>query len=228
MPVIDDIREQNKLAKGKGFKYALQYFWDYYKIHVAVVIVAIIIIISIVKSFVTYREPVFEAIIVNAANAPSEEEFAEYLGLDAEKERVYLDYSYYMTTVNDSFSESTYASAQKIMAVIASKSADIMLCKSDIFDTYKNSGIYGDLREYFSEEFLDSLGDKVIWYAIIDEDTNEADEPLPVAINVVDAPQLTDNACFKGNEVYFMIIANTQHPEYSTAFYSFLYNLPKD
>lgn len=223
MPVIDDIREQNKKIKGKGFKYAFSYLWEYYRIHALVIVLAILAIFFIVKTIVTSRDTGFGAIIVNAINAPSEEEFAEYIKLDTSKYCVSFDSTYKLATDLTSYDQNTYVNVQKIMAVVASKTGDVMLCDEFTYTRYISTGLYADLRDYFDEEMLNALGDKVIWGAETDTETGETiGEEYPMLINVSDAPKLEN--CYSGYTPYFAIIVNTEHHDYCIDFYNFIYN----
>jgi len=224
MPVIDDIKESHSKVKGKGFKYGFGYFWEYYRIPTLAVILITIFLVSIIKTMVTAKDTAFEAIFMNAAAVPDETAFAEIIQIDQKKEQVYFDNSYVMNVDPDSYSETTYVNSQKLMAVIASGAADVMLADPQMAASYFNAEIFGDLRNIFSEEFLNSLGDRVIWHTPIDSDTGEAvSDSIPIAINVNDAKKLIENSCYYTEDVYFMVIVNTSHPDYVRAFYDYIY-----
>lgn len=223
MPVMDDIREQAKKAKGKGFKYAVSYFWGYYKFLALGIIVAAAIIFSLAKAIITAKPTGFEAILIDAYYSPSDEAVAAYLGIDTEKYTVYQDVSYQFSMENGAYTQLAYTTAQKLAAAVASKEVDVVICNPEIFSKYKNS-LLGNLEDYFSKEFLDSLGDKVIYSTIIDNNTEEEIGPFPMAIDVSDAPQLFDTGAYKSDsKVYFCIVPNTTHPDLCVEYYNFLY-----
>lgn len=222
MPVIDDIKENHEKLKGKGFKYGFSYFWEYYKIPTLAVILVGIFLFSLIKTVVTSKDIAFEAILMNAAVAPDETAFAEQIGIDPKKEQVFFDSSYIMNVDPNSYSETTYVNSQKLMAVIASGSADVMLADPLMAGSYFNADIFGDLRDFFTVDELEALGDKVIWNAPVDPDTGETlRESFPVALNVNDAVKLKE--CYFTEDVYFMVIVNTTHPDYVKAFYNYIY-----
>lgn len=224
MPVIDDIRESQGKLKGKGFKYKFSYFWDYYRIPTLIVILVGIFLFSIIKTVVTAKDTEFEAIFMNAVNIPSEEDFAAKVGIDLDKYDVLFDNSYMMSTNVEVYDETTYTNAQKLMAVIASGMADVMLGDPAIIENYADAQIYADLRDYYSEEFLNSLGDKVIYHTPVDSETGEAiGAEIPYAINVGDSTKLSESLCYYTDDVYLTIIVNTKHPDYVRAFYEYLY-----
>ncbi len=225
MPVIDDIKENTSKLKGKSFKYKLEYFIQYYGVTALVIIACGIFIFSIIKTVVTAKDTAFEAIMINASNAPSEEDFANRLEIDLENYEVFFDYSYYMDTDPNSYSETSYTNAQKIMAVIASGSADVILGDPLVLKDYFHGGIFADLRDYLSKETYDKFKDKMIWYQPLNEDTGEPEGyEIPVAIEIADAPRLIENNCFIAcDSVYFGIVTNTKNPDWAEEFLKYIY-----
>ena len=146
MPVIDDVREQHAKLKNKGFKYRLSYFWEYYKIHTIAVILGGIFLFSIIKSVIFSKSTVFEAVMINAAGIPNETAFSEVLEINQKKETVLFDNGFYMTADFEHYDQQTYANQQKLMAVIAARTADVMLAPEDVSKNYWDSGVLGDLR----------------------------------------------------------------------------------
>lgn len=227
MPLIDDVRESHGKVKGKGFKYTVSYIYEYYKWYILAVIVGIIVIASMIKTFVTYKDPVFTALFVNAFQGIETEEFALRNDVDTSKNTVIVDATNSLYFGNEAKSQENYVTIQKIVAMVAAKDVDVMVAPESIITYYKDTEMLADLRNYFSEDYLESLGDKVIWFDI---NVEEADETvtvkkLPIAIDVTDAPKLTvtDNECFYTDEhVLFSIISNTEHPDYATDFYKYI------
>lgn len=224
MPVIDDIKESQSKLKGKGFKYKFQYFWEYYRVATFITIGALILVGSIIKTVVTAKDPAFEAIMINAIGKPSEEAFAAELQIDTKKFEVNFDSSYMMSGL-DSFDQTTYASMQKLMAVVASASADVCLTPAEYGEHYAKSDMFMDLREVYDEKFLEDLGDKVIWLKLNDPDTDKpVGEEIPLLIDVSDAKGLKgeENLCYATDTVYFGIWANAKHVDAAKKFYEFI------
>ena len=222
MPVIDEIKEQHAKVREKGLKYRLSYFWEYYKVHTIAIIVGGIFLFSIIKSIVTYKDTMFEAVMINAVNKPDETAFAEILELDTKKETVLFDNGFYMSEDTERYDQQTYANEQKLMAVIAARTADVFLAPEVLSQKYWDSGVFGDLRDYFDEETLEALGDKVVWYEPTDPDTGEKQPSMPIVIEVTDAPGL--KGCLVYDKVYMSAIVNTKHTDYVSRFYNFLYS----
>lgn len=222
MPVMDDIRAEAKKAKEKGLKYALSYFWEYYKFIALGIIIGIIMIVSLVRTIINNKPIAFEAIMIDSYFAPSDEALAEYLEINTDKYTVFQDSSYRFTTENGSYTQSAYTASQKLAATVASKEVDVIICDPEIFSRYKNY-VLADLSDFFDEAFLKELGDKVIYDNILDSDSNTLSGPFPLAIDITDCPQLLENGCYKeGTVVYFCIVPNTENPEYCVKYYDFL------
>ncbi|MCR5278740.1 MAG: hypothetical protein K6E19_04785 [Lachnospiraceae bacterium] len=225
MPVIDEIREQHEIVKKKGLKYRLQYFWDYYRTATLFTIIGLIFAGSIIHTFVTAKDTRFEVLMINSFSSPSQEAFGKLLEINEKKEEVTFDYNFYINPDPEAMDNATYANSQKLMAVIASKSADVMIAPETLFTRYVNGGVMGDLRNFFSESELEALGDKVLWLEIYDADNDETLPAAPLAIDVTDAPGLKDNACYPQDEKILMgPIINSKHPEDFKTFYNFLYS----
>lgn len=238
MPLIDDIRENNKKMKGKSFKEKLQYFWEYYKLPTIVIVFALILVISLIKTAINNRDVAFEAVMVNCIDTPDPVQFEEILGIDQKKEAVVYDNSFSMLADPASYNESFYTSAQKLVAVVAAAQVDVMISDKELSESYFNSEFFADLRNYFTEEELLKMNEpyedengnltepnKVIWHQMINEETGEPiGEYMPIAIDIGDAPAITSVPCCYYEHVYFTVFVNTQHPEDIRKFYDHLYS----
>lgn len=238
MPIIDEIRENNKKMKGRSLKEKLAYFWEYYKVPTIITAFVLVMAISLIKAAVTNKDIAFEVIMVNSANAPDPAQFSEILGIDTKKEAVIYDNTYAMLADPASYNESFYTSAQKLVAVVASAQADTMIADKELSESYFNSEFFADLREYFTPEELEKMNEpvmdengnlievnKVIWHQMINEETGEKiGEYMPIAIDIGDAPAITSIPCYYCDHVYLTVFVNTQHPEDIHKFYEHLYN----
>lgn len=223
MALIDEVKEQHAKVKGKGFKYKFSYFWEYYRIHTLVAVIILILGFSFIKSMVTAKKTVFQAIFVNAIHVPNEQEFAVALQINEKKEAVLIDGSY--TISLDTYDQYSYANQQKLMAVMASRDAEVIVSDSAYIESYMDSDVFGDLRDFFSDEELAAMGDKVIWHKPVNAETGEEGENMPLAIDITDAPQIKDNVCFAPeSKVYMGVICNTKRAATIPVFYNFLYS----
>lgn len=218
--VQQEIREEQKAyLKGKSLKYKLSYFKEYYLKATLIGLAVLAGIISIIYTTTHQKDEVCSVIMVNSVGTPSEEAFGEYLGIDTAKERVFFDNTYYVT--QDETNTSSYTSLEKLFAVIAAKGADAILADYDNMFSYCAGGLFGDLRDYFSEEELAALGDKV-YYGQVEEDEGVLSDPIPIGIDVTDAPGLKDPLCFVNDKIFFAVIVNTEHPENAVSLYRYI------
>ncbi len=165
MAVSDEIREQRQKLKGQGFKAHWDYFWEYYKIHTLVVVLVIIFGVLTARDILNEKEHALYCTMINSGASDAQEDaqnkYLEYAGIDSEVYDVLIDMSsIYRTDVID---EMTMATSQKIMAVISAKELDVLAADESTFYFYGNQGTFLDLRDIFSQEELDALGDKVFY-----------------------------------------------------------------
>lgn len=237
MPIIDDIRENNRKMKGKSFKAKLQYFWEYYRLPTIIILFTIIIVFSAVKAIITKKDVAFEVVMVNCQGTPDPTQFEEILGLNQEKEEVVYDNSFSMSADPAAYSEAFYTSAQKLVALVAAQQVDVMIADPQLSENYFNSEFFVDLRNYFTEEELKKMNEpfedengnliepKVIWHQMIDEETGDLiGEYMPIAIDIGDAPAITSVPCYYCEHVYLTVFVNTKHPEDIRKFYDHLYS----
>lgn len=221
MALRDEIRAERAKLAGKGFKYKWNYFWTYYTTHVVVIVVVGLIIFSIIRTIVNQKDTAYYVAFFNSATVPVTENFEDYLNIDRDEEEVIFDNSYTIRLQSGGDSES-YTSLQKFMASIASESVDAAIGEGEVIKFYAENEIYADLRDYYDEEFLDSLGKKLIYTTYTDEETGVISDPIPVAINVKDAP--ITRGCFPMEDVYLAFLVNSPHPEYNKDFYDYIYS----
>lgn len=224
MPVMDDIKESHSKLEGKGFKYRVKYFWDYYRVTTLVVVLVAIFLFSIIKTIVTAKTPAFEVIFMNAIATPDQTEFAKEIEIDEKKYEVVFDAAYNMNVSQESYDQATYTTAQKLMAVVASGTADAMLCDPSIAEYYSSSDIFADLRDIYSKEELALIEDKLVWFTPVNPETGESlGYEVPYAIDVTDSATLNSIPCFLSEKVYMMVVVNTKHTDYVKEFYNYLY-----
>ena len=167
MAVRDEIREQQKKLKGQGFKAPLGYFWECYKIH-TLVAVFVIIFISVLIRDISGRKPyALYAMMINIRGIDIQEyiqnDFYNYAGIDSSKEAVLVDTSASFSLAN--LDNSSVATSEKIMAVMAAKDLDVIVADRNTFGHYSALDTYMDLREVFDKKTLDALSEKnMIFY----------------------------------------------------------------
>lgn len=215
--VNDEIREQQNKLKGKPAKEKLKYFWYYYKIHTLVAIVLIIGAGNLIYTIVTQKDSVLNVVLVNTflEEAYDSEElaadFALYARIDTGKFEVTIDSGLYIDYENtDQYS---YANLQKIMAMAAGGTLDILLADDDYIDHNLNSGIFVDLHDFFTEEELALYEDRLIYREI-----PEYEEAIPIGIDVRDSKYLISDQI----PTWFCPASTCQNPENTRLFLEYL------
>ena len=224
MPVIDDIRDSQKMLKGKGFKYKFQYFWEYYRVPVIIILAFAAITISVITTMIKNKPAQFAVAYINAVGTPAASSFAEYAGIDESNGLVTFDAGYIISTDPLNITEATYTSAQKLMASIAGGDLDTMICTGDLCHGYLNSELYADLREIYSDAELEAFGDKVLWGTPTDPETGEVlGENMPYAICIGSGSAITSVPCYLEEDVYVAVIANAPHKDMVKKFVDYLF-----
>jgi len=165
MPVSDDIRKEKEKTKNMSFKGKLSYFWDYYKIHTIVAIVAAIILVTVIRDIRANKDYAFYGTYFNASPTFSAEEqmdaFAVYAGIDTEKYRALLDTTMYLSLTD--MSGTTIATSQKFAAMTYSSEVDMVVADEDIFANYAVNEMFYDLREVLPEDLLEQYKDAIFY-----------------------------------------------------------------
>ncbi len=164
----EDTNEQIKTMKDRSFKEKAEYFWEYYKFHALGIIVGIAVIIAIIRSILSYREYAISIIIVNPDNIVTEErspewesDLAEILQINTRKEQIYIDTS--ISVGNNTPQQLEYSALQKLVAFFTSRTADVFISNTPLFEEYSQNGNLSDLRNYYTDEELEALSD-IIYY----------------------------------------------------------------
>lgn len=164
MPVIDDIREQQKKAmKEKDLKGRLAYFWYYYKVHVFVTIAVIALAVSFIYQYVTNKEYGFYATFINASVADYEigrtwaDEFMEYAQIDPEEYEVYMDTS--VQTGGQAMSQYAMSSQEKMFAMLQVGEINLIAADTEVFESYSQNEFFCNLSEVLPADTLEKYKD---------------------------------------------------------------------
>lgn len=161
MALRDEIREQQSKLKGQGFRKKLEYFWDYYKLPVIIVLVLVALSIGIFREMQANKPSGFYALFLNAENADADKlgemtaDWYESLDIDPEKQSITVDAS--LRFDPEAYNELSIGGITRVSALLASKSVDCMVTDPKLFQYYAESGAFLDLRTLYTEEELRSL-----------------------------------------------------------------------
>lgn len=157
----EKVREEQSKLKDLSLPKKLEYIWDYYKPHMAGVLV-IVALIGMLVQIIHNKQMVTElsAALINAqaetgAVTQLHDEFVEFADLDGDKQEVILDDGYQIRP--ESMDQMTMAGETKIMAAVSASSLDVMLMDQEAFDFYVKTDMFLDLRGLFPEEEYGNL-----------------------------------------------------------------------
>ena len=187
--VIDEIRQQQMKTKEMSAKGKLEYFWDYYKVHTIVAILAILFAAMFIRDIVTAKDYNFYSILFNARQLSGdslESAFSEYAGLDTENYECYIDASTGLSLT--SFTEYDMATVQKLMATIQIGDLDTVMFNSELFNNYAGNEMFLDLRTVLSKEELNTWKDYLYYIDYVEVAAERED------VDVEESPDEKDAA----------------------------------
>lgn len=249
MPVMDEFKEERASIRTASTRQKYQYFKDYYRTPLIIVICVVAFAGILLYQFVTKKDSAFYAAMLNCSPYPDnewfEEGFLESAGIDKEQYDITLDTAVYLKL--NSTDEDSMITIQKIETYSGGGTLDVLMGGGDAFAYYANSVALRDLREFMTEEqlakyqdsfyYIDlALQDKLQEYTAADEvfdwsavpdprKPEEMEDPVPVAVYVDSSEKLGQAYYFKNaeNGVAMGMFANSSHPDHFTAFLDYLF-----
>ncbi len=247
MPVMDEFKEEREALKHGTWKQKISYFFYYYKWHVVVIAAVLFFIVSFIVETVTRKDTALYACLLNAVDINDTSEyvhgFAEYAGINEDKETVILDTSIQIDY--GSLDQDTAVSTQKLMVYMAGAELDVMVTDSESFETYANDDYFYDLREFLSPEQIKRYESSFYYVdlAVVEQwleakqnvsadlpqltfpdpkRPEEMERPVPVGIYLQNTDALRDKYYFQGDDVVISVFGNAPHPETTSAFIDYL------
>ena len=213
----------------------LGYVLDYYKLPIALALIALVILGSTVHRRLTKKNAVLYAAFVNVSVGETLEQtltdgFLDWCGADPRKNEVCVYRDLYLSD-DASFvnHEYAYASRLKLLGAINAGRLDLVLMNREAYDLLSRSGYLLDLSALalsgtaaaclVENEVV--LEDNVIEYNLNEADVyREITERVVNALDVSALPRLRD-AGFSG-AVYLGVVANTARGEDAVRYLSYL------
>ena len=250
MPVMDEFKEERAALKNAGFKAKWNYFWDYYKLPVAVTAIAIVLITTLVVQIMQRKDTALFVAMINGGSlqpdaAPYIEDFCEYADIDTAESTALFDTTMYIDFNN--LNDITKSSLEKMMVYVAAQEVDAVITAPDMFEYYGYGPTFIDLREFLTEEQIAKY-EPYFYYidqAIVLEKEKQQDamnyeyvpeypadpgdpstmqDPIPVGIYLKDnAETFLDNYYISGGEPIVGVIVNTIRPEMTSKFIDFIF-----
>lgn len=149
--------EEKQVSFGElSFTKKLQFIWDYYKWWIIGIVSLSIAIAYITPNIIENNKEVsLYAVLINSqitdqASTPIMDDFITYSNIDMDNKRIVLDSS--MKISRDNADKFTLEAHQKLLALLSSKTADVIICDQDNFEFYAEQGVFKPLDEVLPED----------------------------------------------------------------------------
>ena len=243
MTIRETIQKQKTAMKNRTLKERLSFFWEYYALKTAALIVALVVILAFVISIITQKEYAFTGVFFGAQSQASSENYLNNFAQEAN-----IDLKNYTLTIQETpeirmdqqISTEIYQSMETFTAMVAAQSVSCFAGNSDLFLYYAYLGYAKDLRTIFMQEELQALApylyyvDGQLIEAQEDSDEGYAEaywnrpadptkpelmaQPIPVGISLDAASEDFKNSYRFENPSVIGVCESSEFPEYAAAF----------
>lgn len=202
--------------KPMTFSQKLEHLWEYYHDYLWLVGAAAIFICAgfTVLSHQS-KETLVSGMMVNISIRQEgmdylTTDYLEKLGGKSGRQVASLDYTNFSSLDDPTSSEDNYSAMQLLPARVSGKMLDYMILDKFAMEFYVNQAVYLDLREFFTADELEELGnDRLIYARQVDET-----DMWVVAVDITDTNFVQDNVIVKnGDRIYFALSGSTQRME---------------
>lgn len=250
MAAMDEFKESREKIKNASMKVKLKYFWDYYKFHTIATIFAVVMIATLIRDVTSQKDYALYVTMLNSILVDEEyltefeQNYIDYAQVDTDNYQVVIDNSINFT--NNPVDEITMSASQRLVALTASGTIDVMVGDSTIFPDQANQGMFCDMRDILTEEqiakyepyfyYIDEAYIELIDEASESYDPNvilpnptdptkpeEMEKPVPVGIFVTDSTTLKNAYPFVGEYVAVGVLQNATNLDKSLQFIDYLF-----
>lgn len=240
--ISEYISNEKDKMKSKPFGQRLAYYWDYYKWHILVALLALVLLGHTVSAKLTQKDVILNGILIDGT-APLElpaavQSFYEVNGIDSQKQEMILDTGLALNSGVPSVVANTY---QAIHARVGAQDADFVMGYEYAIQrlSYDTSHMFADLREIFSAEILANWEGSIYYIdgsvlsQIADADFEEIilpdpfqpenmKDPIPVALDVSSCTAFSSVYYSPDRPVYISVVSNAPNRELTARFIEFL------
>lgn len=193
-------------------KQRLEHLWMYYKPHALCALLVLFVLNFIIVAIVNQSKDVLISGMI--VNITIDQEGYDYLLDDyhedlapGDKSKVVeLDYTAFGDMLDSEFGQESYYASMIVSARVEGNMLEYMIMDEYSMKFYIPQEIYLDLREFFTEDEIAELTaeDRLIYVRPEEEEGEEKQEPMPIAVDITDIPFAKDNVTSKG-KVYFAL-----------------------
>lgn len=186
MALKDEISRETVKLKDMPPKKKAEYIWEYYKFHILGSIAAVILICIFIRDWRENRKPVYlDMIVINSDIAYSDtnyihDDFIKYAGIDTGVYNLAIDTGFIIS--ESQMDQMSLANTEKLMAMFASGSIDMMLGPDSLIDEYGALNSYMDIKNVLTpkmQSLLEENGYELYYTTVYEEDANENPVPGP-------------------------------------------------
>lgn len=179
MALRDEINQETKKLKDMPPKKKAEYIWEYYKFHIIGTIAAVILICVFIRDYRENRKPVFlDMAVINSDMAYSEEnlisdDYVKYADIDTSVYNLSIDTGFVIS--ESGMDQMSLANSEKLMAMFAAGSIDLLLGPDDLINEYGAMSAYMNIEDILTpdmREQLESKGYELYYTTVYEEDAN--------------------------------------------------------
>ncbi len=208
------------------------FLWTYYKFHLFAIVLVIILLVTVIASrFNANKETLLSGVYANVDVSEAgwdylRDDFLTYMNGDPETQTVVLSATTFSGIYTDANNfDATYSSVMNPVAMVSGGGLDYFVMDSEAMQFYMTQEVLCDLSEYFTNEELAALGEKVIYLELVDENDVTVSRS-PVALDISELP-FTRSCLTTADNCYFSVAENAPNTDTVRIFWDYLHGWSK-
>ena len=217
----DEMPPWKQQIKDYSFSEKMEYYWQYYKVHIVVTVLLACFFGSILHPIIHKKETVLSIAYINAFPNVEDQviinDLEKHLQLNPKKQQVLLDSTYYIDNTSDSPYALTYS--QKFSVNAMAGNIDVVLSDVVNFDFYGNQGFFQDLSTIFPEEELSIYRDRLYYMDLPNDDSNKE---VPIGIKIDRSAKICKTSCYPNLDAYYGVMTGSDHVDAALSFLNYI------
>lgn len=204
----------SKTEKRKSIKNNLEYFWMYYKLPFAAVLIVVMLALYFIATSLTAKDNILSVMLIDCHTEMNSEKMAEaYMeASEADQKKYQVQIQTNLMFQGTDSGNYSMTSLSKFMADIGSELLDVCGMLKDDFVKYDKSDTWMDLRECLTDEQKEVLKDRFL----------TADDGRVIGILADDLPVIQEEGCYSNTEAVIGIVYNAPHRDEAVKYLLYL------
>lgn len=184
-----DVLKSNKSPKEKW-----AHVWEYYKIHIAAIVILLLLYVSFTISMLNKKETVLSMAVYGAFSVTYEVQEE----MQTEMDQLVINGDGKQQILVQTFDSESVTEQQKFVAMLVSKEFDIFILTPEAFKQFDEDGLFAPANRYVKEAQADFLGG---------EDSQKTGIPIsyfPILAKQLQQPELIVTMHSKSEHVEFV------------------------